>query len=199
MNAINVLIVRYTKSLSENSVRLIRSTKNNAIWHRNPQTIKNGKIVSILEPLISNTEYSTKFAIKARENLDTSVAYQILLSKKVFIKNIAIPIQYHSHKCTSDDVNIHQKKNRSRKISNPILKNSKIRSNRFGLFSSRSWSTIFRFGTFSFLNILSHANILRTEIFAVCLDGISRFWTIYIPQNIIAYINNDNPNIHSAG
>ena len=92
----------------------------------------------MLDPLINNTEYSTKFAIKAKANLDTSVAYHILLSKNVFIKNIAIPSQYHNHRDTSDDVNIHQKKNRSRKISSPILKNSNIRSNRFGLFSSHS-------------------------------------------------------------
>jgi hypothetical protein len=60
------------------------------------------------------------------------------LSKNVFIRNNAIPSQYPNHKDTSDDVNIHQKKNKRRKISNPILKNSKARSNRFGLFSNRS-------------------------------------------------------------
>jgi hypothetical protein len=60
------------------------------------------------------------------------------LSKKVFIKNNAIPSQYPSHKDTSDEVNIHQKKNKRRKISNPILKNSKTHSNHFGLFSNRS-------------------------------------------------------------
>ena len=91
----------------------------------------------MLDPLINNTEYNTKFAINAKANLDTSVAYQILFSKKVFTKNNAIPNQYHNHKDTSDDVNIHQKKNKRRKISNQILKNSKIRSNRFGLFSNQ--------------------------------------------------------------
>jgi hypothetical protein len=60
------------------------------------------------------------------------------LSKNVFIKNNEIPSQYPSHKDTSDDVKTHQKKNKRRKISNPILKNSKARSNRFGLFSNRS-------------------------------------------------------------
>ena len=79
-----------------------------------------------------------KFAINARANLDTSVAYQILFSKNVFIKNNAIHSQYPSHKDTSDEVNIHQKKNKRRKISNPILKNSNVLSNRFGLFSNRS-------------------------------------------------------------
>ena len=92
----------------------------------------------MLDPLIKSTEYNTKFAINAKANLETSVAYQILLSKNVFIRNNAIPIQYPSHKCTSDDVNTHQKKNKRRKISNPILKNSKTRSNRFGLFSNHS-------------------------------------------------------------
>jgi hypothetical protein len=80
----------------------------------------------MLDPLIKRTEYNTKFVINAKENLDTSVAYQILLSKKVSIKNKAIPNQYPSHRDTSDDVNIHQKKNKRRKISNPILKNSNI-------------------------------------------------------------------------
>jgi hypothetical protein len=153
----------------------MRSTKNNAIWHKNPQTIKNGNIVSILDPLIKSTEYNTKFAIKANANLDTSVAYQILFSKNVFIKNTAIPSQYPNHNDTSAEVNIHQKKNKSKKISNPILKNSNIRSNRFGLFSNHSCNEIFHCGTFSFLNILSPANILRTEILAVCLAGISHF------------------------
>ena len=92
----------------------------------------------MLEPLINNTEYNTKFAIKAKANLDTSVAYQILLSKNVFTKNNAIPNQYPNHRDTSDEVNIHQKKNKRRKISNPILKNSKVRSNRFGLSSNHS-------------------------------------------------------------
>jgi hypothetical protein len=92
----------------------------------------------MLDPLIKRTEYSTKFAINAKANLETSVAYQILFSKNVFIKNNAIPNQYPSHKDTSDDVKIHQKKNKRRKISNPILKNSKARSNRFGLFSNHS-------------------------------------------------------------
>ena len=92
----------------------------------------------MLDPLIKRTEYSTKFAISAKANLETSVAYQILLSKNVFIKNNEIPSQYPSHKCTSDDVKTHQKKNKRRKISNPILKNSKIRLNRIGLFSNRS-------------------------------------------------------------
>jgi hypothetical protein len=92
----------------------------------------------MLDPLIKSTEYNTKFAINAKANLETSVAYQILLSKNVFIKNNEIPSQYPSHKCTSDDVKTHQKKNKRRKISNPILKNSKARSNRFGLFSNRS-------------------------------------------------------------
>ena len=67
-----------------------------------------------------------------------SVAYQILFSKKVFIKNNAIPNQYPIHKDISAEVNIHQKKNNKRKISNPILKISKIRSNRNGLFSNHS-------------------------------------------------------------
>ena len=92
----------------------------------------------MFDPLIKRTEYNTKFAINARVNLDISVAYQILLSKNVFIKNKAIPSQYPSHKCTSDDVKTHQKKNKRRKISSPILKNSKTRSNRFGLFSNHS-------------------------------------------------------------
>ena len=177
-NAINVTTIQYTKSLSEKSVKFTRSTKNNAIWHKNHHTIKNGKTDSILEPLIKRTEYNTKFAINAKANLETSVAYQILLSKNVFIKNNAIPSQYHNHKDTSDDVNIHQKKNKRRKISNPILKNSKAYSNRFGLFSNHSWRAIFHFGTLNFLNILYHANILRTEILAVCWFGISRFWAI---------------------
>jgi len=116
----------------------MRSTKNNAIWHKNPQTIKNGKTASILDPLIKRTEYNTKFAINAVANLDISVAYHILLSKNVFIKNNAIPSQYPNHRDTCDDVNIHQKKNIRRKISSPILKSSKLRSNRFGLFSNRS-------------------------------------------------------------
>ena len=153
----------------------------------------------MLDPLIKSTEYSTKFAINAKANLDTSVAYQILLSKNVFIRNNAIPSQYPSHRYTSDDVNIHQKKNKRREISNPILKNSKILSNRFGLFSSHSCNRIFRFGTFNFLKILSQANILRTEILVACLAGISRFWTIYIPQNTNHRINNDKANTHSAG
>jgi hypothetical protein len=79
-----------------------------------------------------------KFAINAKANLDTSVAYQILFNKNVFIKNKAIHNQYPSHKDISDEVNIHQKKNKRRKISNPILKNSKVLLNRFGLFSNRS-------------------------------------------------------------
>ena len=137
-NAINVLTVQYTKSLSENSVRLIRSTKNNKIWHENHQIIKNGKIDSILDPVIKRIEYKTKFTIKAKANLDTSVAYQTLLSKNVLIKNNEIPNRYPIHKETSEDVNIHQKKNKSRKISNHILKISKKRLNRIGLFSSRS-------------------------------------------------------------
>ena len=92
----------------------------------------------MLDPLIKRTEYSTKFAISAKANLDISVAYQILFSKNVLIKNIAIHIRYRKESEISDDVNIHQKKNRRRKISNPILKNSKARSNRFGLFSNHS-------------------------------------------------------------
>ena len=92
----------------------------------------------MLEPVIKRIEYKTKFTIKAKANLDTSVAYQTLLSKNVLIKNNAIPNQYPIHKETSEDVNIHQKKNKSIKISNPILKISKKRLNRIGLFSNRS-------------------------------------------------------------
>ena len=199
MNARNVTTIQYTKSLSEKSVKFIRSTNNRAIWHKNPHTIKNGNIDSILDPLINNIEYNTKFAINASANLDISVAYHILLSRNVFIRNKAIHIQYPSHRDISFDEKIHQKKNNRRKISNPILKSSKARSNRFGVFSSHSCSIIFHCGTFIFLKILSPANILRTEIFAVCLVGISRFCIIYIPQNTSANKKNDSPNIHSAG
>jgi len=58
---------------------------------------------------------------------------------------------------------------------------------------------IFRAGTFSFLNILSPANILRREILVVCSFGISRCWIIYIPQKTNVNKKNDNANIHSAG
>ena len=116
-----------------------------------------------------------KFAINANANLDTSLAYHILLSKNVFIKNNAIPIQYQRVKTTSEEVNTHQKKNNSKETRSQRLINSNIRSNRTGHSSNHSCNEIFHFGTFNFLNILSHANILRTEILAVCCFGISRF------------------------
>ena len=117
---------------------MIRSTKNNAIWHKNPHTIKNGKIVSILDQLINNIEYSIKFTINASENLDISLAYHIFFNKNTFIKNIAIHAQYRTHNVISEDVNTHRKKNDSKKIRIHKFKNSKIRPNRLGLFSNRS-------------------------------------------------------------
>lgn len=127
------------------------------------------------------------------------MAYQILLSKKVFNKNKAIHNRYRNQRETSEDVNTHQKKNKRRKINKPRLKNSNIRLNQFGLFSNHSCNHIFRFGTLSFLNILSPAKILRTEIFAVCFIGISHCCTVYIQQKNNDNSKNDSATTHSDG
>jgi hypothetical protein len=96
-------------------------------------------------------------------------------------------------------VKTHQKKNNSKDIKSPRLTNSNKRLNHLGLLSNHSYKDIFRCGIFNFLNILSHANILRTEILVVCFDGISQCCTTYIQTNKIERIKKAAGNTNSAG